>query len=69
MNDFKIGDYVIADRGNPAFACDTFVIVGFGASVYGRPLVKVERINRPGGTMFFPSELSFEDGTRPGVQS
>ena len=70
MHGFKIGDYVIADHAEfDTFEGDTFVVAGFTTSLYGYPLVKVDRLNRPGSTMFYPRELSFEDGTRPEVQS
>lgn len=72
MNGFQVGDYVIADRAEyDTFEGTTWVVKGFSRSLLGLPLVKVGRIDRPLGspTVFYPHELSFEDGTRPAPES
>lgn len=67
MSGFQVGDYVIADRAEFDVFSETFKIVGFKANMLGRTLVQVEPINGTGlrGTVFYPHELSWEDGTRP----
>lgn len=66
---FKIGDFVIADRAQFDTFDDTFKIVELTHNGLGAELVKVVDITRPTGTgtSFYPSELSYEDGSRPSV--
>jgi hypothetical protein len=66
---FKIGDYVIANFAEfDTFEGQTFKITGF-TSMSNRPVIEVKDIKRPddNGTVFYPHELSWEDGSRPTV--
>ena len=63
---FKIGDYVIADRAQFDTFDNTFKITELTYNGLGMELIKVADISNPFGlTSFYPSELSYEDGTRP----
>lgn len=65
---FKIGDYVIANFAEfDKFEGHTFKIPGFTNNMANRPLIEVKDIQRPdgNGTVFYPHELSWEDGSRP----
>lgn len=67
---FKVGDYVIADHAQfDTFEGDTFKITELTRNGLGLELIKVVDITRPTGTgtSFYPSELSYEDGSRPSV--
>ncbi|MFE2099562.1 hypothetical protein, partial [Streptomyces sp. NPDC059468] len=60
------GDYVIADRAQfDTFDGQTFKITGFTRNLLGLPLVRVADIATDRPTVFYPHELSWEDGTRP----
>lgn len=63
---FKIGDYVIADN-DPTDNWDgyTFVITGSTRNIIGGTLLKVRDIETDTEYVFYPHELSWEDGTRP----
>lgn len=68
LDGFSIGDYVIADHAEFDNYDDvTWRITGFSANSFGRTLVHVLDIAHPESvkTVFYPRELSFEDGTRP----
>lgn len=67
MDGFKVGDYVIADRAQFDRFTETFVVTGFGVNLFGRQLIRVKAVGEPNsrGTVFYPDELSFEDGSRP----
>jgi hypothetical protein len=61
MNDFKVGDYVIADKATlDDFSGITYVITGFTRNMFGESLVQVQNIKTKGGTVFYPRELSHE---------
>lgn len=62
---FNIGDYVIADHCTTDTWDDTFVVVGFKLNMYGETLVKVRFLGADDTTVFYPHELSWEDGSRP----
>lgn len=64
---YEIGDYVKAPHALYDSFPETFLVSGFTHSLAGTPLVKVVRAENPGGigTTFYPSELSYEDGTYP----
>ncbi len=65
---FKIGDYVIADHALfDTFDGQTFKITELRRNLNNVELIKVVDIARPDsvGTSFYPSELSWEDGSRP----
>jgi hypothetical protein len=70
MYGYSIGDYVVVSHPLPETdyvpGAETFKVVGFTTNAYGSPLVKVADIAYPESTtVFYPRELSFEDGTRP----
>jgi hypothetical protein len=68
---YTVGDFVIVSH--PAGTTDyipgedTFKVVGFTTNYYGQPLVLVVNIRWPDNpaTVFYPHELSWEDGSRP----
>ncbi len=63
---YRVGDYVIANYAEFDTFQDTYVVSGFTRSGFGEPLVKVAPIGRKGeGTVFYPRELSYEDGSQP----
>lgn len=63
---FTVGDYVIADGALfDDFTGQTFEVVGFSRSINGQPLVRVRNIKNDRNLVFYPGELSFEDGSRP----
>jgi nucleoside phosphorylase len=67
---FKIGDYVIADHAQyDDFSGRTFKITELTDNRRGDALIKVVDITTPDatGTSFYPSELSYEDGSRPNI--
>ena len=65
MTGFQVGDYVIADRARFDTFDGTFVVTKIGANAFGQPLVTVRPVQGGGKNVFYPSELSWEDGTRP----
>lgn len=62
---FKIGDYVIADRALFDTYDETFKVTGFRTNLFGERLVQVKDIASDYRTVFYPRELSWWDGTRP----
>jgi len=67
---FKVGDYVIADRASFDTFDETWKIVALGYNLRGRELVHVIDIAtlnkiQPRRTVFYPPELSYEDGSQP----
>lgn len=67
---YRVGDYVIVSHPESTTdyepGKDTFKVVGFTENLFRAPLVKVARIDNPDfTTLFYPYELSWEDGTRP----
>lgn len=72
---YTVGDYVIVSHPDETTAqnyvarADTFRVTGFTENRFGAGLVRVQNIAHPssGGTVFYPRELSREDGTRPTV--
>lgn len=65
---FLVGDYVIADNAEFDTFCDTYAVTGFTRNMFNEPLVKCRRISASksdSGTVFYPRELSYEDGSRP----
>lgn len=77
MAGFSIGDYVIVSHPGEFTdyvpGADTFKITDFGRNLFGAATVRVTDIATPDGfgsksdTVFYPHELSWEDGTRPAV--
>lgn len=66
MQDFAVGDYVIADHAMyDTFEGETFRITRIVRNMLGMTLVSVEDIQTKGKTSFYPHELSWEDGSRP----
>lgn len=60
---FELGDYVVVsnpDRTTDYDKQDAFVVTGFANNMFGEPLVKVKRLDRDSGTVFYPRELSLE---------
>jgi len=63
---YRVGDYVIADRAEFDTFHDTYVVTGFTRNMFSEPLVKVRRVDESTpSTVFYPRELSYEDGSLP----
>ena len=68
---FTVGDYVIvthpAEGTDPTFKTDTFMISYFTRNLLGQTVAGCTDITRQGDTptLFYPRELSWEDGSRP----
>ena len=63
---FQVGDYVIANRAMYDTFTETWIIYKLTTNMVGQPLVSVRKVGDEGRrTAFYPSELSYEDGTRP----
>lgn len=67
---FKVGDYVIADSAEFDYFPETWKVVHLDFNAMGREVVHVvdiETMNNlePRRTVFYPRELSLEDGTQP----
>lgn len=68
---YEVGDYVIADHAEFDRFDETFKVVALGFNLLGRELIHVVDIAtmhkiQPKRTCFYPHELSYEDGSRPG---
>lgn len=71
---FKLGDYVIVrertefdDPWFDDFPGTTFKVRALIHNAFGRETIRVVDIARPDspGTLFYPGELRYEDGTHP----
>lgn len=63
---FQVGDYVIADHAMYDVFAETWIIYSLTRNLMGQPLVRVHEVgNKDRVTVFYPHELSYEDGTRP----
>lgn len=69
---YEVGDYVIADHAEfDDFHGQTFKVVAKGYNLLGKALIHVVDITtmhkiQPKRACFYPHELSYEDGSRPG---
>lgn len=68
---YEVGDYVIVSHPEETTdyepGRDTFVVTGFASNGFKAPVVRVRNVAYPNsaGTVFYPRELSWEDGSRP----